>query len=373
MIQNIIHIVLGKANPNRQNGVNKVVNKVASEQAKTEKNVQLWGISFCNKHNYPTRNYETLIFRDYKNKFKIDVNLVKAIHQINAKNTIVHIHGAFIPQFYSIAKILISLNISYVFTPHGGYNMRALEKSKWTKLVYINLFEKTIVNNAKAIQLLGASENVGTLKYFKAKKVVIIPNGQEKNNTLNLEPKKNNPKILKFGFLGRIDIKTKGLDLLINALSLEKNKEAYQLHIIGDGGEIETLKKMVSQKKLNDTVIFAGALFGSEKLTYINNLDFLCLTSRNEGLPGVVLEAASVGTPSLISTETNLGAYVNQYNSGWVMPQNTVENIKNTIQQISIIKEKNLLNYYSQNAIEMIDKSFSWSNISSQLKELYIS
>ena len=41
----IIHIVLGKANPDRMNGVNKVVYQLATKQADFGEKVAVWGIT----------------------------------------------------------------------------------------------------------------------------------------------------------------------------------------------------------------------------------------------------------------------------------------------------------------------------------------
>ncbi|MBL0191806.1 MAG: hypothetical protein IPQ18_10810 [Saprospiraceae bacterium] len=59
----VIHIVLGKANPNRLNGVNKVVYNMATEQHKAGKNVSVWGIANDVKHDYPKRIFKTILFK----------------------------------------------------------------------------------------------------------------------------------------------------------------------------------------------------------------------------------------------------------------------------------------------------------------------
>ena len=318
----IIHIVLGKANPNRANGVNKVVNNIANYQVEQGMNIELWGISFSSKHNYPKRNYKTLLFLDHKTRFIISPALIKAIKQEKGNPVVFHLHGGFIPQFYSISTLLNELKIPYVFTPHGAYNIVALKKNKWLKHIYIKLFEKKLVNQAKAIQLLGKSEQIGTNKYF-SNQTFLIPNGQ---TYLKSETKKNNhDQWLNIGFLGRIDIHTKGLDILLTALKSIHDVIPVQLHIIGKGGEINQLKNLVKKLNIHKSVIFRGALFGEEKMKALSELDVLCLTSRNEGLPGVILEAASVKTPSLVSKETNMGEYIAQFKSGWVLENNTKE------------------------------------------------
>jgi len=369
MTKKIIHIVLGKGNPNRQNGVNKVVNSIATSQSNNNIDVELWGISFSNIHNYPKRNYKTILFKDCINKFKIDADLYKAIDNLKDSQVIFHIHGAFIPQFYKIANYLTKHHISYVYTPHGAYNLKALEKSKWIKWAYIKLYESSIVKNAKAIQLLGDSEKTGTLEYFNNAKITVIPNGQNLNCSYYSEPEHVQ---LHIGFLGRIDINTKGLDLLLTALTTFKQKNTIKLHIIGDGGEIEDLKKQISLKGLNNIVVLEGAKFDKDKFNTLKNLDILCLTSRNEGLPGAVLEAASVGVPSLISNETNLGAYVKKHKSGWVLKENSSNEIRNRLLEIIDIKKNHKLSIYKKNALKMIKNNFEWNKIINLLQEVYI-
>jgi hypothetical protein len=57
----IIHLVLGKANPQRMNGVNKVVFEMATKQADNGFAIQVWGIAKDTTHNYPNRSFITKI------------------------------------------------------------------------------------------------------------------------------------------------------------------------------------------------------------------------------------------------------------------------------------------------------------------------
>ena len=41
----IIHLILGKANPNRMNGVNKVVHELATTQVEKGISAEVWGIT----------------------------------------------------------------------------------------------------------------------------------------------------------------------------------------------------------------------------------------------------------------------------------------------------------------------------------------
>lgn len=370
MNHKIIHITLGKANPNRMNGVNKVVSSLISAQIEEGNDAELWGISFSSEHNYPKRNFKTYLFKDSKFKFNLNRKLKLKIFELRKHNNcVVHLHGVFLPQLYQISRLLVKFNIPYIFTPHGGYNLKALEKSKFIKLIYINLFEKKIVNRAKAIHIIGKSENQGLKKHFNPKKVDLVPNGQ---NSLGYESKKEfQNKILHLGYMGRIDIEGKGLNLLIEAVALLKNKIDLKLSIIGDGGEIVNLQKMISKYNLEDQITLEGALYSDAKYRLLRKLDALCLISRNEGLPGVVLEAAAVGTPSIISKETNLVNYIETYEAGWHINKNTSESLAQTINQVFLEKERSSLVSKSENSLNMIQLEFPWSTIARKLNLVY--
>jgi glycosyltransferase involved in cell wall biosynthesis len=371
MVNKIVHISLGKANPNRMNGVNKVLHSLLSAQADTAKIIEFWGISFSEEHNYPSRTFETKLYKDNRLKFRLDRKLRKDIIKLAKEgNTVVHLHGAFLPQLYTIARLLVKNNIPYIFTPHGGYNIQALKNSLRLKLAYMKLFESFVVSNAKSIQLIGASEYTGLIKHMKPQDFRLIPNGQQVIPTKEVKHFKST-KTLNLGYLGRIDIQTKGLDLLLKALFIVKDEILVNLSIIGDGGDIETLKKHVKEMNLQKYVSFKGALFGEDKFTALRELDAFCLVSRNEGLPGVVLEAAAVGVPSIVSTQTNMAEYITKANAGWVIYQYNEHALAEKFKEVSSNKENSTLQDKSKNAILMISDVFSWKEIAKNLDGLY--
>ena len=105
MAHKIIHVVLGKANPNRMNGVNKVVNRLATTQVELGHDVEVWGITKDTTHNYPERNYETILFQDQQFKFLLDAQLKKAIENLNKETVTFHLHGGYLLQFFSLSRV----------------------------------------------------------------------------------------------------------------------------------------------------------------------------------------------------------------------------------------------------------------------------
>ena len=118
----IVHLVLGKANPHRMNGVNRVVHQLATVQKKMGMNVCVWGLAENLETNFPERPFKTHLFLQEKGKFKIPLSLKSAIKQLS-KNTVIQMHGAFISEFYTISKLLKKEKIPYVFTPHGSLSL----------------------------------------------------------------------------------------------------------------------------------------------------------------------------------------------------------------------------------------------------------
>ena len=153
----IIHLILGKANPDRMNGVNKVVHEFATNQVQRGYKVQVWGITAKPVHDYPERIFKTELFRHFKNPFKVDKNLKTALVEKKGQ-IVVHLHGAFIPVFYSVSQFLYQQQIPFIITPHSTYNKVMMKKNAVVKNVYFRLFESKLLNRASAVHLLGKTE-----------------------------------------------------------------------------------------------------------------------------------------------------------------------------------------------------------------------
>ncbi len=85
----------------------------------------------------------------------------------------------------------------------------------------------------------------------------------------------------------------KGFDLLLEAMcELDAH---YYLTILGEGSDHEALQKQIVENNLQNRVTLAG--FAQNPYAFMKAADLLVLSSRFEGLPNVVLEANTCGTP----------------------------------------------------------------------------
>ncbi|SMP14796.1 glycosyltransferase family 4 protein [Chryseobacterium profundimaris] len=363
----IVHLILGKANPEKMNGVNKVVFNIASKQALIKMNVEVWGISENTEINYPERIFTTKIFQRRKNPFSIPEGLKKEILK-STHDTIFHLHGGWIPVFSSLSMFLKKNNRRYVITPHGSYNEIAMKKSRFIKKLYFKWFEKKVIRNAGKIHCIGESEIGGLHTLQRTDKMVLIHYGFEKiqsdSKTISAQ------KQMIFGFVGRLDVHTKGLDILIDSFApFSKQYPESKLWIIGDSMEKEKFHQKIKQNSLEDKVELMGSKFGDEKNDLIMKMDVFLHPSRNEGLPVAVIEAAAFGKPCIVTRNTNVGHLIEQYNAGICLAFPDAELLTDALVKIYNIRQKNNLEYQKmgKNALKMVEEAFDWNNVLSEM------
>ncbi|KOY87019.1 hypothetical protein AD998_13485 [bacterium 336/3] len=363
----IIHLILGKANPERLNGVNKVVYQLVSEQSKANKQVSLWGISKDLTHNYPERSFETRLFPIHKNPFKIDVTLEKAI--LEKKEAVFHLHGGWIPIYSSLAILFAKYQIRFVLTPHGAYNTIAMKRSKWMKKLYFHLFEKKLLEKVYKIHSLGKTEMKGLDSIFPNSKSFLLPYGFDfVENKKSSQPYQSGFVI---GFMGRLDVYTKGLDLLMNAFEVfQKTNRNSQLWIVGDGKGRSFLENQIKEKQLQN-VIFWGKKFGKEKEELLSKMHVFAHPSRNEGLPSSVLEVAALGIPSVVTHATNIAEYIQNYDAGIAIENNSEQELVQAFETIKKMYDAQNVSHFGMNNIKMLKEVFAWDILVNEYDKLY--
>ncbi len=367
----IIHVVLGKANPERMNGVNKVAYQLAKNQQELGHDVTIWGIANTLEHNYPTRNFRTRLFHQTDSIFHFEQVIAKEVWHLQHR-IIFHFHGGFIPIFYPISRLLKKRGIPYIYTPHGSLTKCAMQKNKWQKKAYFSIFEKTLVKDAKAVQLLGDQEYTDIDQLVSINHKVLIPNGmdvEELPQDLRHDPNQE----LVFNFCGRLDRYYKGLDLMLEGFSLfiKKGRRA-RLDLIGDGRDRRYLEGLAKQLAISDRIVFHGAKYGDEKYHLMAQGDVFLHTSRTEGFPMAVLEAAALGLPCLTSEPTNINHFIRKYNAGFPLGScHTADSIGEHMEMAYHFFQKNKLKEKGQNARTMVLQAFDWKNICQELVGVY--
>ena len=368
----IIHIVLGRANPNRMNGVNRVVHNLATAQTSKGIDVTVWGITAsANLSNDELdRSYKTKWFLPSSWSFGVTSKLRNALK--TEKNTIFHLHGGFIPVFYSLSRTLKHAGIKHYLTPHGTYTSGAMQGNGLIKKWYFYFLEKGLISRLNGIQCLGHCEASDLKKMSIKTKISVIPNGQNWNELkTNLKSIPNHEFII--GYCGRISKYQKGMDILMEAFGIYKTKlnGKGKLHLIGDGDYSEEMKENANNLNLKSEVTFHGSKFGRDKINLLKSMTVFVHTSRNEGLPTAVIEALALGVPCLVTEMTSMDRYVEEYNAGWALPSLNPKEIAQYFMTSEKAYEAGELKTLGNNAKKLALEAFDWNIIAEQTFVMY--
>lgn len=311
-------------------------------------------VGFLNLYDYTPKNLNNVFI--YKKFWCIN----KLPRPFNAPDIVVF-HQIYKFKFLFIYFEITRRNIPYVIVPHGGLAQRVMEKNSVIKFIANKLFFEKFVRNAGSIHFL--SKNELNHSYLKNINYFILPYGISVAD-ITLNKYNRNNKII-FTYIGRLDIKTKGLDLLINAIGCCKTifeKNAI-LNIYGPNtGNIHSvINDMIWHNDVSNCIKVYNAVSGTKKDIILQRTNIFVLTSRNEGLPLSVMEALRYGIPCLVTEGTSFAEFVNKYQAGW--------GCKNDIQDIAMAL-KNAISDYSdgkilrRNVVNLINSEFDWDKFS---------
>lgn len=262
-----------------------------------------------------------------------------------------------------VARKLEKRKIPYIIIPRCQMTRQYLNHKKVKKKLALILLFKHFVEKSAGVQFL-TNQELEDSKEFYSKNYCVIPNGVDINeiSTAKNINKKSEKKIV---FIGRYSIVQKGLDLLIEAISYEKDilaKNNIHFYFYGPDertGEKNSIINIINKYKVGDLITINGPIYDDEKKKVLKNSDYFIHTSRFEGLPMSVLEALSYGLPCLLTDGSNLRLELENYNAGWGASTD-VDGIRNALNKLC----DDIDNYsnYSNNALKMAE-SFSWNSI----------
>lgn len=203
---------------------------------------------------------------------------------------------------------------------------------------------------------LSEKEAESLINRFNVKHVVALPNSVDLRDAHNFERKyKDDSTPLTLGYLGRI-AKTKGMDYLLQACSMLKERNIPFYMKLAGAEEIEGQYLPLFGKMLGNQFLYSGVVCGDNKNAFLQSLDVLVMPTFFEGLPMSLLECMSYGVVPVITPVGSIPTVVTDQQNGYFIKVKDIESIVDAI--TSLHSHRDRLEQMSKSARNFIFENF---------------
>ncbi|MCP3428500.1 glycosyltransferase [Opacimonas viscosa] len=300
-----------------------------------------------------------------------DIQLLQQIRQyiMNEEIDILHCHQ-YTPWSYGVLAC-IGLKTKVIFTEHGRFYPDSIS------------FKRKIINpllslvTAKITAISHATkEALITYENLSKEKIEVIYNGIEKLKFHNTETEKldslkekldlnSNDFIL--GTIARFD-PIKNHEMMIRSIA-ELNSEGLSctLILVGDGENKQQLESLIDQLNIREKVVMTG--YQPNPKYYFKLFDVFLLTSFSEGTSMTLLEAMSLGLPSIVTDVGGNPEIITHNKNGIVIPSNNTDSLKKAIR--SLYDNTRIKCQLSSNAMDDFNKFFIANKMNQRYSNIY--
>lgn len=313
------------------------------------------------------RDFITLFteIKSYKSVYDKWIWFTKFLPIILYKPDVFHMQWARDMEFYTFLKT--RYNIPIVLSFRGAHINYTPIIEPNVALLYKRTF--TAVNQFHAVSNAIAKE---ALKYGNIKKrtqVIHSPIPQFFINAFLPYTKKEASQI-NIVSVGRFHW-IKGFNYALEALALLKAK-GYDVHytIVGPSKFTEAIAFQINQLQITDQVSLKGNLQQNELISFLHTQDLMLLSSVDEGIANVILEAMAIGLPVVSTDCGGMGEVVIPNETGWLVPKRNVEAIAEAVIEVKEC-DTETLNKMIVNAHEYVKLHFNYKDNITAFINLY--
>lgn len=140
-------------------------------------------------------------------------------------------------------------------------------------------------------------------------------------------------KPLVLGTLAQIDVRYKGQEYVIEALSKLRKKGIVFKYKLAGSGDSSFLKSVAKKYRVNDLVEFCGVLSHKEVFNWLDGIDIYIQPSMQEGLPRAMIEAISRACPAIGSTAGGIGELIDER---YIFKKGSIDGICSILESTSV-------------------------------------
>lgn len=168
------------------------------------------------------------------------------------------------------------------------------------------------------------------------------------------------------GFAGRMDIKEKGVDLLIEAYNQVKNEYPnIKLLMTGNGPDAESIKNLI--RKSPEGITLLSAQKNIEE--FFNIIDLFVLPSRVEPFGIVLIEAGLMNKPVIASNVDGIPEIISDKNNGLLFPTGNIDKLKSLI--IKLLNDENARKKLAYQLNKKVIENYTADRIIPKYKSIY--
>jgi glycosyltransferase involved in cell wall biosynthesis len=160
----------------------------------------------------------------------------------------------------------------------------------------------------------------------------------------------------------------KNHEFLLDIFSKIKEEESHvKLICVGDGITFKGVKQQIKNQNLEDTVFLLG--FRKDIPELLAQADCFALASKIEGVPGVILEAASQRIPSVATNVGGVPEVLVNGETGYIIDNFNKNEFKERL--ISLVTNFELNKEMGENAYNLVQEEFNPLNNARKFEKLY--
>ncbi|WP_372972230.1 glycosyltransferase [Marinobacter sp.] len=169
------------------------------------------------------------------------------------------------------------------------------------------------------------------------------------------------------GTVARLD-PVKNQVMMLEAFAQVSKKYPHNwLLMVGDGPDRQMLEDKAKELAIDERTIFVG--FIDQPALYLAAMDLFLLTSNTEGTSMTLLEAMSLGIPSVVTDVGGNPEIIEQGKTGLVTPIADVDSFARSIEQL--IKQPELMTHQGERAQQVFFERFSVASMVENYRRLY--
>jgi glycosyltransferase involved in cell wall biosynthesis len=224
---------------------------------------------------------------------------------------VVHAHAGYNPD--NLWAVRVAAPEAAVMSLQGAFEPGVFEKSKGrSKRVYIRLERRFLYSRLDALHALSPREAELARSSAPAVRTYVLPQGGGPAVVAPPTPRKADGTTLEIVYVGRLDVFTKGLDLLLRALAeVIPEDPDIRVTLVGPDwlGGRPRLEQLAEELGIRHAVTLTGSVTGEEVARRVDAADAVALPSRHEGFSLSATEALVRGKPLVLSRETGHASY----------------------------------------------------------------